>query len=158
MHTHAASPGCAGTYTSSGTAATSGGAHPTCGQTFPGEHQRNLQRGFKRPATANTNTHARNNARTHQTAQGKRPDQMERREQRASLPFFSFFFLCGSTLKVAQHLRSPPPGAGVDFHRRWSFVHTSLCVSVSRQGSSWPPGGAESGAEWSPPTVSLRRG
>lgn len=75
---------------------------------------------------------------------------MERREQRASLFFFSFFF-CSSTLKVLQHLRSTAPGAGVDFHHRWSFVHTSLCVSPAGQGSSGPPGGGkESGAEWSP--------
>lgn len=69
------------THTSSGTAATSGGAHPTCGQTFPGEHQRNHQRGFKQPATANTNTHIR----THTPdGRGKRLDQMERRGTKSS--------------------------------------------------------------------------
>lgn len=44
-------------YTSRGIMGTSGGAHPMHRQTFPGEHQKNHQRGFKQPATVNTNTH-----------------------------------------------------------------------------------------------------
>lgn len=120
------------TYTSSGTAATSGGAHPTCGQTFPGEHQRNLQRGFKQPANANTNTHACIYARTQRTAEVKGWIRWSEGGTKSS------------TLKVLQHLRSTLPAAGVDFHHRWSFVHTSLCVSPARQGSSEPPGGEQS--------------
>lgn len=45
------------THTFSGIMGTSGGAHPMHRQTFPVEHQKNHQRGFKQPATANTNTH-----------------------------------------------------------------------------------------------------
>lgn len=92
------------------------------------------------PLLTQTHTHATTHAHTRRLKVKGRIRWSEGNKERLFLSF-PFFFLCGSTLKVAQHLRSPPPGAGVDFHRRWSFVHTSLCVSVSRQGSSWPPGG-----------------
>lgn len=68
-------------------------------QTFPGEHQRNHQRGFKQSATANTNTHTHVHKDTHThtrlpTAEVKAGSN-EQREQRVS-------FL---DLEVLQHLR-----------------------------------------------------
>lgn len=65
------------------------------------------------PLLTQTHTHAYTHA--HTARPSKRPDQMERGGTK------SF------TRKVLQHLRSTLPDAGVDFHRRWSFVHTSLC-------------------------------
>lgn len=80
-----------------GAMGTSGGAHPMHRQTFPGEHQRHHQRGFKQPATANTNTRTHVHKDTHTclpTAEVKAGSN-EQREQRAS-------FL---DLEVLQHLR-----------------------------------------------------
>ena len=70
------SRGPARTYTCRGVMGTSGGAHPMHRQTFPGEHQKNHQRGFKRAATANPNTHTDTHTHTPLGCRGKRPDQM----------------------------------------------------------------------------------
>lgn len=98
---HARTFACTGqetrTYTSKGAMETSGGAHPMHRQMFPGEHQRNHQRGFKQPATANTNMHT--HVHTHKltclpTAEVKARSN-EQQEQRVS-------FLDS---EVLQHLR-----------------------------------------------------
>lgn len=73
------------TYTSGGVMGTSGGAHPMHGQTFPGEHQKNHQRGFKQPATANTNTRGNTHTDTHLLGAEVKARSDEPREQRASL-------------------------------------------------------------------------
>lgn len=62
-------------------------------QTFPGEHQKNHQRGFKQPATANTNTHTHRH--THLLAAEVKARSDERRGTK-SVSLHS---------KVLQHLR-----------------------------------------------------
>lgn len=64
---------------------TSGGAHPMHRQTFPGEHQKNHQGVFKRPAAANTNTLTNLHTHIHLLAAEVKVISDEPREQKASL-------------------------------------------------------------------------
>lgn len=125
---HARTSTCTGrearTYTSVGAMGTSGGAHPMHRQTFPGEHQRNHQRGFKQPSIANTNTYTHVHKDTHTHTRLPTPEvkarSNEQREQRAS-----FFGLRGIAALKVDSLST-----GADFHRCGRFIYTIfVCIS-----------------------------
>lgn len=143
---HARTFACTGqetrTYTSKGAMETSGGAHPMHRQMFPGEHQRNHQRGFKQPATANTNMHTRTHTHTHMP-----PDCRGKGQIKWAARTKSVFFGLGGIAALKVNSLS----AGADFHRCGSLIYTILvCISPwqgpqpTRRPSAGEPGCAGS--------------
>lgn len=110
------------TYTSRGIMGTSGGAHPMHRQMFPGEYQRNHQRGFKQLATANTNTHTRTH--TPLDCRGKGQIRWAEGTKRVFL-----------RLKVLQHLRLTLWAQGLTFIAA-GVSSTHLHVDLRLAGSA----------------------
>lgn len=109
-------------HTTGGVMGTSGGAHPMHRQTFPGEHQKNHQGVFKRPAAANTNTLTKLHTHTHTPlgCRGKGHIRWTKGTKSISLHCV-----------ILQHFRLTLQAQGLAFFStRVPYTHPHACFSV----------------------------
>lgn len=110
-------------HTTGGVMGTSGGAHPMHRQTFPGEHQKNHQGVFKRPAAANTNTLTKLHTHTPLGCRGKGHIRWTKGTKSISLHSV-----------ILQHFRLTLQAQGLAFFSTrvpYTYPHTCFSVRVS---------------------------